>query len=606
MFDGRFRFDNFVIGAANRWAASAARAVAEAPGAAYNPLFIYSASGLGKTHLLGAIGQLALQQRPDLSVEFQTLDGFVDELHQAIATGQAELFKRRYLGVDLLLLDDVQFLTGRVETQSELLRIFNALQGRGKQIVMTCDRPPSDIADVDDRLVSRLAGGLIVDVGVPDYETRVAILRRKCGERGLSLKPGVLEELGRLPSHNVRDLQGALNRFIAHQALPDESLGAPGGRQLGEAASRAAVAVEKVAPNEFETFVLDLAQTVAESMEEWRITLGERIARWSAEGYRTTRLERELERQVPPDLAALESAFAEAVSRLRVLEAEAVRLDAAHAALPVFRDPDRCADAEAFVARALLLHDPLPGPRPGYRLHDLVRTSRNRVAIQAANVIVDEPEVRYNPLFLHGPSGSGKTHLAHAIGNATRARGAGARAVACVNGEHFVDELISALDAGTVERWRARYRSVDLLIVDDVHVLDAKERSQEEFFHLFNAMQQAGKQIVLTSDRPISQLHGLEARLRSRFEGGLVAELSVVEGVDRWGRSTPVPDGDEAAAPTIDAVVDEVLAPIEYDEMTDVDGKQRQRSAVDAFFFDEEKVVAAWDGMDGRVLEELR
>jgi chromosomal replication initiator protein len=193
--DARFRFENFVVGSANRLAVAAARAVSEAPGSAYNPLFIYSASGLGKTHLASAIGNYAKQLQPTLQTEYVTLDDFVEQLHAAISIGQTLSFTQRYAHVDMLLIDDVQFLTGRRETQSEMLRLFNLLQGSGRQIVMTSDRPPNEIADVDERLVSRLAGGLIVDIGPPDYETRAAILRNKCEERGVTLRPNVLDEL---------------------------------------------------------------------------------------------------------------------------------------------------------------------------------------------------------------------------------------------------------------------------------------------------------------------------------------------------------------------------------------------------------------------------
>ncbi|HEX4933081.1 MAG TPA: DnaA/Hda family protein, partial [Gemmatimonadaceae bacterium] len=548
MLDGRFRFDNFVVGAANRLAASAARAVAEAPGAAYNPLFIYSSSGLGKTHLLGAVGHLARQLHPELGIEYLTLDDFVAQLHQAIGTGQADAFKRRYAGVGLLLLDDVQFLTGRVETQSELLRVFNALQGSGRQIVMTCDRPPAEIADVDERLVSRLAGGLLVDVGAPDYETRVAILRAKCAERDVRFAAGVLEELARSPAHNVRELQGSLNRLIAHQALLDAPLGLTDvWHVLGSARS-----AEPAPPDEFEHFLSDLAATVAESVEAWRVTLGERIARWSGEGFLTGRLERELSRHDPPDLEALEAAFAADVGRLRALEAEAIRCDAGAAGLPVFRDPERLAEAEDFVARAIVRREPLPVPRAAYRLHDLVRTAGNRLAIQAAASVIESPGARYNPLVIHGPAGSGKTHLAHAIGNALLVRETQGLSVACIEAAQFIEELIDALQQGTVERWRARYRTPDVLIVDGLEAFAGKERTQEEFFHLFNVLQQAGRQLVLTLDGPPSQLHGLQPRLRSRLEGGLVVELGRVDGADRLGRNTPVPAGDEAAAPTID------------------------------------------------------
>ncbi|MFN8667650.1 MAG: DnaA/Hda family protein [Gemmatimonadaceae bacterium] len=606
MLDGRFRFDNFVVGPANRLAASAARAVAEAPGAAYNPLFIYSSSGLGKTHLLGAVGHLARQLHPELAIEYLTLDDFVAQLHQAIATGQADAFKRRYAGVGLLLLDDVQFLTGRVETQSELLRVFNALQGSGRQIVMTCDRPPSEIADVDERLVSRLAGGLLVDVGVPDYETRVAILRAKCAERDVRFATGVLEELARSPVHNVRELQGALNRLIAHQALLDAPLGLTEvWHVLGSART-----AETAPPDEFENFLTDLAATVAESVETWRVTLGERIARWSGEGFLTERLERELTRQDPPDLDALEAAFAADVERLRALEGEAIRLDPAAAGLPVFRDPERLAEAEDYVARAIVKRDPLPGPRAGYRLHDLVRTARNRMAIQAAAAVIEAPGTRYNPLVIHGRPGSGKTHLAHAIGNALRARDEQAWSVACVEAGDFIEELIDALQLGTVERWRARYRTADVLIVDGVEAFVGKERTQEEFFHLFNTLQQAGRQVILTLDRPPAQLHGLQPRLRSRFEGGLLVEMGAVDGADRWGRTTPVHAGDEAAAPTIDAVVEAALSPAgddaREDHLPDFDALARASQPLDSFFFDAEKVVAEWPLVDGRVLEEWR
>jgi len=606
MLDGRYRFDNFVIGTANRLAASAARAVAEAPGAAYNPLFIYSASGLGKTHLLGAVGHLARQLHPALAIEYLTLDDFVAQLHQAIATGQAESFKRRYAGVGLLLLDDVQFLTGRVETQSELLRVFNVLQGSGRQIVMTCDRTPAEIADVDERLVSRLAGGLIVDVGVPDYETRVAILRAKGQERGVRFAVGVLEELARSPAPNVRELQGSLNRLVAHQALLDAPLGVTDvWHVLGHVR-----ATESAPPDEFENFLTDLAATVAESVESWRITLGERIARWSGEGFRTERLEQELLRRDPPDLDALEAAFAADADRLRTLETEAIRLDARSAGLAIFRDPDRIAEAEDFVSRAIASREPLPGPRVGYRLHDLVRTPRNRTAIQAAAAVIESPGTRYNPLLVHGPSGAGKTHLVHAIGNALRAREEDGLSVACVEASAFVEELIDALQQGTVERWRARYRASDVLIVEDIEALEGKERTQEEFFHLFNVLQQAGRQVILTADRPPSQLTGLQPRLRSRFEGGLVVDVGVVDGVDRWGRTTPVPVGDEAAAPTIDAVVDAVvdaaLAPAPEDALVDFDSLARASQSLDSFFFDAEKVVAEWPTVEGRVVEEWR
>jgi chromosomal replication initiator protein len=202
--DQRLRFDSFVTGSSNRLAVAAAKAVADAPGVLYNPLFVYGASGLGKTHLMHAIGHAAMDKQPSLGVEYVALDDYMEEFSQAMQGGRLDPFKRRYESAGILLLDDVQFLTGRAEVQGELLRLFNVLQGRGTQIVMTSDRPPDEIADVADRLLTRLTGGLIVDVGIPDYETRVAILQKLQAERSSRFRDGVLEELARVDFSNCR------------------------------------------------------------------------------------------------------------------------------------------------------------------------------------------------------------------------------------------------------------------------------------------------------------------------------------------------------------------------------------------------------------------
>src|SRR5688572_31069930 len=329
LLDGRFRFDNYVVGASNRLAVAAGRAVAESPGTTYNPLFIYSQSGLGKTHLIGAIGFAAKQLQPDLVVEYVPLDDFVDQLHLAVSSGQADAFKQRYQRVDLLLIDDVQFLTGRRETQSEMLRIFNSLQSSGRQIVMASDRPPAEIADVDERLVTRLAGGLIVDIGLPEYETRVAILRNKCAEREINFATGVLEELARMPCGSVRELQGALNRLAAHEALGERPL-TPGNVRSVIAAGRATPEYGRPATrpsnDEFAGFLSDIAVAVAQHVEGWRVRLGERIARWQGAGYRTTMLDRALGLTEELDVDSLNAASAAGVARLEQLDARAVLL----------------------------------------------------------------------------------------------------------------------------------------------------------------------------------------------------------------------------------------------------------------------------------------
>src|SRR5947208_1178156 len=290
------------------------------------PLFIYSGSGLGKTHLLMAIGQAAKALAPTLNVEYLTLDEYVEAFHAAIAAGQGDAFRRRFQNVDVLLVDDVQFLSNRKEMQSELLRLTEALQGAGHQIVLTSDRPPPEIADLDERLISRLSGGLVVDVGVPDYETRVAILRRKAEERGTTFQPGVLETVADLEFANVRELMGALNRLVAFQAVNDQPINAEAAKQLLGAAAAAARAAAPVAPgqsagpksgDEFGAFLADVTVTVGKAVEAWRARVAEAILRWEGEGYRTRRLERLLEQETPAAVDEEIASFATDVERLK-------------------------------------------------------------------------------------------------------------------------------------------------------------------------------------------------------------------------------------------------------------------------------------------------
>jgi chromosomal replication initiator protein DnaA len=532
--DARHTFDNFVTGSANRLAVAAANAVAEQPGLTYNPLFIYSGSGLGKTHLISAIGNLVQRLQPDLSVEYVTLEDFVEQLHAAIASNEGERFKQRYGRVDVLLLDDVQFLTGRRETQTELLRLLNALQGTARQVVMTSDRPPAEIPDVDERLITRLSGGLIVDIGPPDYETRIAILRAKCDERGVRFQAGVVEELANLEVDNVRELQGALNRLIAQQTL--------GGAQITAEQVRAMFVDEakptpsslpgrvagKGANLDFQNFLTDIATAVSQHVDPWKIKVAEAVAYWSGEGYRTTILEELLQTSSPrTDYEKALTEYFAAIEKLRQLEGRATAVDPALGADEAFRDPRRLEEAEALAEKALAGATPPPGPSAAFARDAFEVGPSNQLAVRAADAVIEDPGKKYNPLFVHGPSGVGKTHLVNAIGNEIINLSGGAAVVACVSAQQFMDELIAALQDGGVDRWRTRYRSADALVIDDVQFVAGKERTQEELFHVFNTLHADGKQLVFASDRPPRQLDGLEERLRSRFEGGLVVEVQV-------------------------------------------------------------------------------
>lgn len=525
----KFSFETFVVGAANRLAVTAARTVAESPGSAYNPLFIYSGSGLGKTHLLMAIGAAAKKLVPTLGVEYLTLDEFVEAFHAAIAAGQGDAFRRRFQTVDVLLIDDVQFLTNRREMQAELLRLSEALQSAGRQIVLTSDRPPVEIENLDERLISRFSGGLVVDIGTPDYETRVAILRRKAEERGAEFQPGVLETVAAAGFANVRELMGVLNRLVAYQAVNDTPLTPDGAKTLLGAEPRPATAAATSSertptPDEFAAFLTDVTVTVGKAVEAWRARIAEAILRWEGEGYRTRRLEQLLEQDTPiaPDEEI--GAFARDVERLRALEAEVSQFDPQASGQSVFRDPERLAEAEESAARIRAGAAPPPGPSAALPFATFAVGASNQLAVNVVKEVLEQPGRRYNPLVLIGKSGVGKSHLLNALG-LELARDPAA-VVACLSTQAFIDELITALDGNRMEWWRARYRRATALLLDDIHLIGGKDRTQEELFNLFNLFQDLERQLVFTAPAHPKTLQGIEQRIASRLEGGLVVELT--------------------------------------------------------------------------------
>lgn len=217
---GRFTFDTFVVGPSNRFAHAATMAVAEAPARAYNPLFIYGGVGLGKTHLLHSIGHYTADNHPGLSVRYVSVETFTNEFINALRDGGIRSFKDRYRSTDILLIDDIQMLEGREQTQEEFFHTFNALHESGKQIVISSDRPPSAIKTLEDRLRSRFEMGLITDIQPPDLELRIAILRNRVQADGYQIRdPEVLSYIAARVSTNVRQLEGALIRVVAHSSI---------------------------------------------------------------------------------------------------------------------------------------------------------------------------------------------------------------------------------------------------------------------------------------------------------------------------------------------------------------------------------------------------
>lgn len=215
----KYSFDNFVIGGSNRFAHAAAVAVAEAPAKAYNPLFIYGESGLGKTHLLHAIGHYAESLYPGIRVRYVSSEEFTNDFINSIANNRASLFQSRYREIDILLIDDIQFLQGKDSTQEAFFHTFNTLHDHNKQVVITSDLPPKHLTGFEDRMRSRFEWGLITDVQAPDLETRIAILRKKAQNDKLQVRDDVLEYIASKVSSNIRELEGTLIRVTAFANL---------------------------------------------------------------------------------------------------------------------------------------------------------------------------------------------------------------------------------------------------------------------------------------------------------------------------------------------------------------------------------------------------
>ena len=219
LLNPKYTFDSYVVGSGNRFAHAVSLAVAEMPARAYNPLFIYGGVGLGKTHLMHAIGHYAHELYPDMKIVYITSEDFTLQLIQAMQTNQGQQFRDRFRNADILMVDDIQFIAGKHATEEEFFHTFNHLREAGKQIVMTSDKPPKEIQKLEERLCSRFEGGLVADIQRPDFETRLAILRKKAEFEKLNIDGDILALIAEKIDTNIRELEGSLTRLTAYSSL---------------------------------------------------------------------------------------------------------------------------------------------------------------------------------------------------------------------------------------------------------------------------------------------------------------------------------------------------------------------------------------------------
>lgn len=354
--DPRFVFDRFVVGPANRLAASAAQRAAQSPGSSYNPLVICGPAGLGKTHLLKAVGHLARAVEPELYVHYETVDSFVERLTSAISAGRVEDLREATSRMGLLLLDDLQDAVGKGRTQDELLLAWQTMLERGSQIVVAADRAPHEITALDPRLAALLADGLIVDIAPPESDTRLRILAQLLDEREVELSPDLVQALGRVPMESVRQLEAALDLVLAAV-----SSRVPLDPQDVAALIGAAEDQPSGANTEFGDFLSDISTAVAAVVETapWRKRIAQAILRWEGDGVRTRRLEEALDADSAPDVDALLTGFGRDVARLREIGKQ---LPMPPGDPLLLGDPDRLHEAEALLARARAATQPAAAP----------------------------------------------------------------------------------------------------------------------------------------------------------------------------------------------------------------------------------------------------
>ena len=499
--DPKFTFDTFVVGPANRLASAATRRSAKSPGTSYNPLFIYSASGLGKSHMLSAVAHQARKGNARLRVQYQTLEGYVEELARVLEMGDRDAMKDRYRDLDILLLEDVQFLAGQPEAQEMLLGTLDALTGSGSQIVLVSDRPPADINGLAARLVSRFSGGLIVDIAPPEYETRVAIIRRKAEEQDATLAPGVAEMLARVPVRNVRELAGGLNRILAVQDLegsmvtPEEAAKLVG-QTPGPATTRGASAER----DDFASFMTEISQSVASTVEAheepWRKAFRQAAEAAEREGFNAGRLRTLLEVDQSEEWEAAAERFQADLVRLRDIENELDELGNPwpEAAKGVLRDPDRLEEAESLLESVRERMRLFATLAPGAQLSELKEFES--ITVKAAEQLIGADKPKYSPVYVWRRDPAGARAVLAAAGRSFQRTDA---RVAVTSVSEFAEGFIRALSSGVAGAWRERWWTVDLLLVHGVEALSGTERAQDEFFHLFEALKRRGSRVMLVA-----------------------------------------------------------------------------------------------------------
>jgi chromosomal replication initiation ATPase DnaA len=551
----------------------------------YNPLYLYGGEGVGKTHLLMAVGLKASQSDPPRSIEYVTPDRMAEAFSAAASAGQADAFRHRLAEADVLLIDDAHLLDRRRDVQTELAKLIQQAQSSGRHLLLAGRCAPRDIDNFDSSLASLIDAGLVVEMGAPDYETRLGVLQGRASARATGLDESVLSVVAEFDITNTRELVSLLNRLIALDAVSESPLTPEGARSLleGEALAIDAsprpsliTARHQASEDEFADFLSEVSVTVQQQVTAWEAELTEAIRRWGRKGIDTARLEGLLDQGTPiPVEAALEE-FERDAERLVTLRKSVSEVDPVRADDPLFRDPDRVSEAQVLADTLAPQTESLPGPSPAWTFNNYIGSAVNRRTDEAMRGLEDQGS--RNVIIVIGRTGVGKTHLLHATGNAlTSALGSG---VTCVSAREFRDMTAEAERDDRVSELRSLFQSSKALLIDDVQLLAGTESAQQELAGLVDTLLGEGKPLVLTSNAPPDELAGLSEQLMSRIRG---ADSFVLLSPDREFRSSMVQRMMGGVAAEADPELVDYLADRPADSVRAVTGLvQRVLDAADA------------------------
>jgi chromosomal replication initiation ATPase DnaA len=522
----KFSFDAFAVGSGSEFAATAAGAVAARPGGMYNPLYVYGGEGVGKTHLLMAVGLKASQADPPHSVEYMTPDRLAEAFNAAASAGQTEAFRHRLAEVDVLLVDDAHLLDRRRDVQTELAHLIPAAQSGGRHVLFAGRCPPHDIDNFDASLALLIDGGLVVEIGAPDYETRLRVLQSRARERMADLDEAVLAAVAEFDIANVRELVSLLNRLIALDAVSETPLTPEGARSLleGEALAvdtspRPSLMTDRrpSVQDEFADFLSEVSVAVEQQVTAWEQDLADAIERWGKEGIDTARLEDLLDQSTPVPVEEAIEEFERDAQRLVSLRKSVSEVDPLRADDPLFRDPDRVSEAQNLAEVIAPQAESPPGPSPAWTFNNYISSEANRRTDQAMQGL-ESLQVSGKVIVVVGRTGVGKTHLLHAAGNAlTSALGSG---VACMSAREFRDMIAQAERENRLPAVRSMFQQSRALLVDDIQLLVGSDSAQQELTSLMGSLLADGRPVACTANAPPGEIEGLSDELMAHLRDG--------------------------------------------------------------------------------------